>query len=82
MAVANDNSTIAVSQVNADVVFMRHALVPGFGDPSNFQLENCAPQCNLDSVGRPRLWKLGLKLSVVKPLSQSFCRVNGVDSKK
>ena len=44
LAVANDNLTFAVSQVNADVVFMRHALAPGFGDPSNFQLENCATQ--------------------------------------
>ena len=51
-AVANDNLTTAVSQVNADVVFMRHALAPGFGDPSDFQLEKCATQQILDGLGR------------------------------
>ena len=29
-AAANDNLSTAVSMVNADVVFMRHAVAPGF----------------------------------------------------
>ena len=36
---AKDNLTTAVSMVSADIVFMRHAIAPGFGDPSNFHLE-------------------------------------------
>ena len=51
-AVANDNLTTAVSRVNANVVFMRHTLAPGFGDPSNIELKKCAAQRNLDSLGR------------------------------
>ena len=38
-AAANDNLATAVSMVNADFVFMSHALAPDFGDPSNFQLK-------------------------------------------
>mgnify|MGYP003318343205 CR=1 FL=1 len=78
-AVANDNLKTAVSQVNADVVFMRHALAPGFGDPSNFQLENCATQRNLDSVGRQQAVEIGAeikrsKTSFAEVLSSEWCR--------
>ena len=79
LVLANDNLTIAVSQVNADVVFMRHALAPGFGDPSNFQLENCATQRNLDSVGQQQAVEIGAeikrsKTSFAEVLSSEWCR--------
>ena len=78
-AVANDNLTTAVSQVNADVVFMRHALAPGFGDPSNFQLEKCATQRNLDSVGRQQAVAIGSEVRrsetfFTEILSSEWCR--------
>tara|TARA_B100000989_G_C19193538_1_gene324659 strand:+ start:278 stop:427 length:150 start_codon:yes stop_codon:yes gene_type:complete len=38
---AEDRLTTAVDAVNADVVFMRHALAPGFGDPANFASDDC-----------------------------------------
>ena len=78
-AAANDNLTTAVSLVNADVVFMRHALAPGLGDPSNFQLENCATQRNLDSVGRQQAVAIGAELRLsetffTEVLSSEWCR--------
>lgn len=33
------------------VVFMRHALAPGFGDPTNFNVLDCKTQRNLNQVG-------------------------------
>ena len=30
----------------------RHALAPGFGDPTNFKVDDCATQRNLDRRGR------------------------------
>ena len=33
------------------VVFMRHALAPGYGDPTNFNVLDCKTQRNLDQVG-------------------------------
>ena len=79
LAAANDNLTIAVYEVNADVVFMRHALAPGFGDPSNFRLENCATQLNLDSVGRHQAVEIGDQIRRSKTffsevLSSEWCR--------
>ena len=78
-AAADDNLTTSVSVVNADVVFMRHALAPGFGDPSNFQLEKCATQRNLDSVGRQQALAIGAELRRNKTLftevlSSEWCR--------
>ena len=34
------------------VLFMRHALAPGVGDPANYSLEDCKTQRNLNAVGR------------------------------
>ena len=58
-AAAHDNLTTSVSMINADVVFMRHALAPGFGETSNFQLEKCATQLKLDNVGRQQALAIG-----------------------
>ena len=47
IATADDRLTTAVAAVEADVVFMRHALAPGFGDPTNFVLNDFGTQRNL-----------------------------------
>ena len=79
LVAANDNLTTAVAQVNADIVFMRHALAPGFGDPSNFHLENCATQRNLDNLGQLQAMEIGAKIRNSKTkftevLSSEWCR--------
>ena len=35
--------------ISANVIFMRHALAPGFGDPHNFIKEDCRTQRNLNN---------------------------------
>ena len=77
-ATAEDRLTTAVDVVNADVVFMRHALAPGFGDPANFALDDCNTQRNLDSVGRHQAWAIGAELKSSKTfftevLSSEWC---------
>ena len=44
------------------VVFMRHALAPGNGDPNKFNLDSCATQRNLDEEGRQQAKRIGKKL--------------------
>ena len=61
-ASAEDKLTAAIASIDADVVFMRHALAPGIGDPANFALENCATQRNLDSVGRRQAMEIGAEI--------------------
>ena len=33
------------------IIFMRHSLAPGYGDPENFNLNDCSKQRNLDKIG-------------------------------
>ena len=47
----------------AQVVFLRHALAPGFGDPDNFQLGDCSTQRNLNHEGRAQAHKIGQALT-------------------
>ena len=41
------------------ILFLRHALAPGNGDPAHFSLDNCLSQRNLDAVGRQQASKIG-----------------------
>jgi len=79
IASAEDQLTSAVAAVEADVVFMRHALAPGFGDPANFALDDCGTQRNLDSVGRQQASSIGgemrqSKTQFAEILSSEWCR--------
>jgi len=69
----------AISQINANVVFMRHALATGFGDPANFQLNDCKTQRNLDEKGKQQAKLIGRELlnssiEFSEILSSEWCR--------
>ena len=69
----------AISQIDADVIFMRHALAPGFGDPAGFELGDCSTQRNLDANGRSQAKLIGRKLLTSgihfrEILSSEWCR--------
>ena len=56
---AADNS----DRFGGTVMFMRHALAPGMGDPDNFSINNCNTQRNLDDTGRAQARAIGTKLA-------------------
>jgi phosphohistidine phosphatase SixA len=65
--------------IDANVLLMRHAIAPGFGDPDNFVIDQCNTQRNLDAVGRSQAVSLGKKLKqsnivVDKIYSSYWCR--------
>ena len=69
----------AILHINADVVFMRHALAPGFGDPVRFELGDCSTQRNLDANGRNQAQLIGRELLTSgihfsEILSSEWCR--------
>ena len=45
------------------VIFMRHALAPGNGDPSGFLVDDCRTQRNLDETGRRQARAIGARLA-------------------
>jgi phosphohistidine phosphatase SixA len=62
-AVTNpDSIRDQLNEIDANVLLMRHALAPGFGDPKKFVINQCTTQRNLDDVGRDQAKSLGLKL--------------------
>jgi phosphohistidine phosphatase SixA len=61
------------------VVLMRHAEAPGFGDPPNLRIGDCATQRNLDERGRTQARRAGeaLRRSGIafdRVLSSQWCR--------
>ena len=69
----------AINAINADILFMRHALAPGIGDPSHFRVDDCATQRNLDKRGRAQARTIGayFRTHDIAPdviLSSQWCR--------
>ena len=69
----------AMATIEADVLFLRHALAPGYGDPADFRVDDCATQRNLNDVGRAQARAIGayLKENGITPdliLSSRWCR--------
>ena len=68
-----------INKINANVIFLRHTLAPGIGDPKNFKLKDCSTQRNLDRVGRRQAEELGNlfrhnKVNFDEILSSEWCR--------
>ena len=61
------------------LVFIRHAIAPGNGDPNNFNIKDCSTQRNLNKKGIKQSKKIGQffkanKIKIDKILSSEWCR--------
>tara|TARA_B100000945_G_scaffold121297_1_gene96422 strand:- start:904 stop:1470 length:567 start_codon:yes stop_codon:yes gene_type:complete len=62
-----------------NVLFIRHTLAPGFGDPQSFDLNDCSTQRNLNKEGIQQAFSIGEKIKVtgikfIKIFSSQWCR--------
>jgi phosphohistidine phosphatase SixA len=69
----------AIDRIGGNVLFLRHALAPGFGDPPQFSIDDCATQRNLNDAGRAQARAIGayMKRHDIVPdtiLSSRWCR--------
>ena len=79
---ANENYILLQNFQNISdnkVIFMRHALAPGNGDPYNFIIDDCSTQRNLDSNGIKQSQMMGKnfkknKIKFTKIFSSFWCR--------
>ena len=78
-AFARSELEIIKKNISANVIFLRHALAPGVGDPDNFIKEDCSTQRNLNDKGRLQARLIGnylrstnLKFSQI--LTSEWCR--------
>ena len=61
------------------VIFIRHSLAPGGGDPSGFDLKDCKTQRNLNQTGINQSKRIGRlfkknKVPIDQVLSSQWCR--------
>tara|TARA_B100001175_G_scaffold216904_1_gene184434 strand:- start:134 stop:682 length:549 start_codon:yes stop_codon:yes gene_type:complete len=61
------------------LIFIRHAIAPGNGDPDNFNINDCETQRNLSKNGILQSKNIGLffkknKIKIDKVLSSEWCR--------
>ena len=68
-----------IKDIDANVIFMRHALAPGIGDPNNFKIGDCSTQRNLNETGIAQAVLIGKQLKknsiqFNKIYSSQWCR--------
>ena len=74
-----DKSVIKELQKGGKIVFIRHSLAPGNGDPDNIDLKKCDTQRNLNEEGIEQAKKIGKlfrenNIQVDQVLSSEWCR--------
>ena len=74
-----DDKILNLLQEGNKIIFIRHAIAPGNGDPENFNIKDCSTQRNLSENGINQSMKIGLffknnKIKVDKVLSSEWCR--------
>ena len=75
---ANENIVEILKKEN-NIIFIRHAIAPGNGDPPNFDISDCSTQRNLSKNGELQALKIGNffkenDIKLTKVLSSEWCR--------
>ena len=70
---------LAALEDGKKIVFIRHAIAPGNGDPDDFDINDCSSQRNLSEKGRNQSKKIGdffriNKIKIDTVLSSEWCR--------
>ncbi|MDO9636830.1 MAG: histidine phosphatase family protein, partial [Thiobacillus sp.] len=78
-ATANEIDLATRLQQGGHVLMLRHAHAPGFGDPAQFKLDDCATQRNLDAAGRAQATAIGnwlrrQRVQSARVYSSQWCR--------
>ena len=75
---ANEN-IVEILKKGGNIIFIRHAIAPGNGDPPNFNISDCSTQRNLSKDGELQSLKIGKffkenDIMLTKILSSEWCR--------
>jgi len=75
----SNEAIVSELQKGGKLIFIRHAYAPGGGDPSNFDVNNCETQRNLNDEGRVQSKKIGNffkqnDILINKIYSSEWCR--------
>ena len=72
-------SAWSLLQEGGKIVFIRHAYAPGGGDPSNFSIDDCSTQRNLNQQGIDQSLSMGedfrkYEIPIQQVYSSQWCR--------
>ena len=75
----SDEKLVKFLKDGEKIIFVRHAIAPGSGDPENFDIKNCKTQRNLNNEGIKQSKKIGLffkknNIPIDQVLSSEWCR--------
>ncbi len=75
---ASENIVEILKKEN-NIIFIRHAIAPGNGDPPNFDILDCSTQRNLSKDGELQALKIGKffkknDIKITEVLSSEWCR--------
>jgi len=75
----DESTLLARLREGSHIALMRHALAPGFGDPDNFEIDDCTTQRNLSQSGREQAAGIGKKfrqagISKADVYTSQWCR--------
>ena len=75
----SDDKILNLLSEGKKLIFIRHAIAPGNGDPNNFNIKDCSTQRNLNKKGIKQSKKIGQffkanKIKIDKILSSEWCR--------
>ena len=74
-----DENIVEILKKENNIIFIRHAIAPGNGDPPNFDILDCSTQRNLSKNGELQALKIGKffkknDIKFTKVLSSEWCR--------
>ena len=74
-----EENIVEILKKNDNIIFIRHSLAPGSGDPENINLNDCKTQRNLNSEGIKQSKKIGNffkknNIKVEHVFSSEWCR--------
>ena len=77
-SLASEN-IVEILKKDNNIIFVRHAIAPGNGDPSNFDILECSTQRNLSKNGELQALKIGNffkknDIKITEVLSSEWCR--------
>ena len=57
-----EENIVEILKKNNNIIFIRHSLAPGTGDPENISLKDCKTQRNLNNEGIKQSKKIGFDI--------------------
>ena len=79
LKVNSNNYLIKSLNEGNKLIFIRHSMAPGYGDPKNFDILDCSTQRNLSNIGIKQSKEIGQfflqnNIKIDKVISSEWCR--------